>query len=122
MRVITCGREHKIGRWIEYMSSLTDCNIMSFNNDRSSSITGGTGQNGTPKTSVASVSESSALSVASRGCSDVSVVIVGNGSVSVSGRVWMSLVPSIAKRTPLVNYNDLLAINNQLIEIIERCN
>ena len=35
--------------------------------------------------------------------------------------VWMSSVPSITKGTPPIEYNELLAINRQLIEIIERC-
>ena len=97
VRVITCGREHKIGRWIEYMPSLTDSNIMSFDNNTSSCITGDTGENGASKSSVASVYESSALSVVSRGGSDV--YVVSSGSRSGSGRVWMSSVPSIAKGT-----------------------
>ena len=47
--------------------------------------------------------------------------MVSSGSGSESGRVWMSLVPLIAKGTPSIDYNDLLAINNQLIKIIEQC-
>ena len=119
MPVITCFREHKIGRWVKYMLSLTDIDIMLFNDDASNCPTGATGQNGTSKTSVASVSELSALSVAPRGGSDLSVV--SSGSSSGSGRVWMSLVPLIAKEALPENYSDILAINYQLIEIIERC-
>ena len=82
---------------------------MSFDNDASNCSPSATGKNGTSETSVASISESSALSVASRGCSDLSVVSGGKGSES--GRVWMPSVPSIAKGTPPANYNDLLTIN-----------
>ena len=117
--VVTCDREHKIGRWIKHMPSLTCISIMLFDNDTSIFSTGATGKNGTSETSAASVSELSALSVASRGCSDLSVV--SGGSRSASDRVWMSLVPSIAKGMPSANYNDLIAINSQLIQITERC-
>ena len=101
------------------MPSLSVCNTMLFNNDASSFITGATGQNGTSKTSVASVSESSSLSVAPRGGSDVSIMLGGSGSGR--DRVWMSSVPSTAKWTLPREYNELLAINRQLIKIIEQC-
>ena len=90
---------------------------MLFNNDTSNCSTGARERNGTFKTSVASDSDSSALSVACRGCPDLSVVSGGSGSAS--DRVWMSSMPSIAKGTPLAKYNDILVIKYQLIEIIE---
>ena len=102
------------------MPSLTDCNIMSFEDDNTSSCsTSATGENGTSETSIASVSLLSSVSVASRGGSDVSVVF--GGSRSRSGRIWISSVPSIAEGMPQLEYNEILAIHRQLIEIIERC-
>ena len=88
VHVITCGREHKIGRWIQYMSSLTACKIMSFEDNTSSCSTSAMEKNGTSETSVASVSASSAVSVAFRGSSDVSLVSSGNRIGS--DRVWIS--------------------------------
>ena len=67
------------------MPSLTDTNIMSLDDNISNCSTGIVGKNGMSKTSVALVSESSALSVASRGGSDLSVV--SGGSRSGSSRV-----------------------------------
>ena len=46
---------------------------------------------------------------------------VSGGSGSGSGRIWMSSVPSIAKGTPPIEYNELIAIDRQLIQIIEQC-
>ena len=84
VRGITCGRKHKIGRWIKYMPSLTYCS-MPTNDDISICSTSDTGKNCHSVNSVALVHAASAVSEVSKGCSDVSKVSGGSGSVS--GRV-----------------------------------
>ena len=43
------------------------------------------------------------------------------GPLCLVEAVWISLVPSEAKGTAPTNYNELLDMRNQLVQIIEQC-
>lgn len=113
--------QHKIIKRRQYMPTITNNNMSSdeesdtdpqqtTDNDSASGMV----ENGTSTNSSESLASSSSASTSS-------TIESSTGGGEGSGRVWMSSVPASARGTPPREYNDLLAINKQLIRIIERC-